>query len=91
MQDKLKGPTEVKKYDSYLIPRGASDILFPTDFEFLQHAYENISKQPSAVYKNKEFMEMFSLKSWATTKNNYNPMRDEYVNTSFLVTEYSNK
>jgi hypothetical protein len=31
---------------------------------------------------------MFALESWATTKNNYNPMREEYFNTSLLVTEY---
>ena len=86
--NKLAEPTEWKTYDNYLIPRGAADICFPSDFEFLQHAYENITGQPAAVYKNKEFVDMFALESWATTKNNYNPMREEYVNTSFLVTEY---
>ena len=32
---------------------------------------------------------MFAMDSWAITKNNFNPMREEYVNTSFLVTEYA--
>lgn len=71
-----------------MVPRGASDIMFPTDFGFLQHAYENISRQPCSIYKSKEFVDMFALPSWGTTRNNYNPMREEYVNTSFLVTEY---
>ena len=30
--DKLEGPTEWKNYEDYLIPRGAADICFPTDF-----------------------------------------------------------
>jgi len=33
-------------------------------------------------------MEMFALPVWCQTRNNYNPMKEEYVNTSFLVTEY---
>ena len=37
--NKLKSPTDWQKYDSYLIPRGSSDICFPTDFQYLQHAY----------------------------------------------------
>ena len=74
-------------YDTYLIPRGHADIYFPTDFYFLQHAYQEICGRPAQVYKNKEFMEMYALESWARTYNLYNPMWEEYVNTSFLVTE----
>lgn len=33
--NKLQSPTEWKAYDDYLIPRGAADICFPTDFEYL--------------------------------------------------------
>ena len=29
---KLKDPTKWKTYDSYLLPRGLSDICFPSDF-----------------------------------------------------------
>ena len=86
--DKLSAPTDQQTYDTLLIDRGQADICFPTDFRFLQHAYEKITKQPSSVYKNREFIDMFALQSWATTQNNYNPMREEYFNTSFLVTEY---
>lgn len=35
IENKLKGPTEAQKFSNYLIPRGAADILFPTDFHFL--------------------------------------------------------
>ena len=33
-------------------------------------------------------MNMFAKESWASCKNGYNPMREEYFNTAFLVTEY---
>lgn len=32
-------------------------------------------------------MDQYALESWAQTQNNYNPMKEEYVNTSFLVTD----
>lgn len=35
VENKLKGPTEAQKFNSYLIERGAADILFPVDFPFL--------------------------------------------------------
>ena len=73
--------------DTYLIPRGHADIYFPSDFFFLQHAYQEICGKPAQVYKNVEFMDQYALESWAQTQNNYNPMKEEYVNTSFLVTD----
>jgi hypothetical protein len=33
--NKLKEPTEWTQYDHYLIPRGSSDICFPSDFQYL--------------------------------------------------------
>ena len=30
--DKLEDPTKWKNYDTYLVPRGAADICFPSDF-----------------------------------------------------------
>jgi hypothetical protein len=35
ISNKLEKPTEQYNYNHYLIPRGAADICFPTDFEFL--------------------------------------------------------
>mmetsp|Transcript_13853 Transcript_13853/g.23626 ORF Transcript_13853/g.23626 Transcript_13853/m.23626 type:complete len:325 (+) Transcript_13853:229-1203(+) len=50
--NKLEGPTKWQEYDTYLIERGAADICFPSDFQFLQHAYESITNKPASVYKN---------------------------------------
>jgi hypothetical protein len=71
-----------------LVPRGAADICFPVDFHFLQHAYSRITNQrlSANVYKTHEFVDSFSLKSWCTTQNLFNPMQEEYFNTAFLVT-----
>lgn len=41
------------------------------------------------MYKNDEFMNLFALDTWCQTRNLYNPMKEEYYNTSFLVTEAS--
>ena len=40
---KLKDPTQWKTYETYLIDRGAADICFPVDFNYLEHAYESIT------------------------------------------------
>ncbi len=85
---KLKDPTKWTTFESYIIERGAADICFPVDFHFLQHAYKQITGKETLVYKTAEFVDLYSLKSWATTENMFNPMREEYVNTSFLVSEY---
>ena len=84
VSEKIDG---AKNFDNYLIPRGHADIYFPSDFFFLQHAYQEICGKPAQVYKNVEFMEVYALESWAQTENLYNPMFEEYVNTSFLVTD----
>lgn len=88
---KLKDPTQWKTFDTYLINRGEADICFPIDFFFLKHYYHQITGYPVNVYKTREFMELYALESWCQTMNLYNPMKDEYFNTSFLVTEHLKK
>ena len=39
ISNKLLEPTKWETYQSYLVPRGAADICFPSDFNYLQHAY----------------------------------------------------
>ena len=62
VSEKIEGAVN---HDSYLIPRGHADIYFPSDFFFLQHAYQEICGKPAQVYKNVEFMEVYALESWA--------------------------
>ena len=86
--NKLAAPMDQEEYDHYLIPRGSADICFPTDFHFLQHAYQEITQQPAQIYKHQEFMDIYSQESWTRVQNYHNAMREEYFNTSFMVTEY---
>lgn len=85
--NKLKDPTQWDTYETYLLERGAADICYPVDFHFLRHAYQKMTGLPATVYKTSEFVEQFALPSWCTTQNTFNPLRDEYFNTSFIVTE----
>lgn len=84
---KLKDPTQWQTFDSYLVRRGAADICFPVDFGFLQHAYQQITGRHARVHKTAEFVDLYALKSWCTTQNLYNPMREEYFNTSVMVSD----
>jgi len=84
---KLRDPTEWSTYSSYLVPRGHADICFPSDFHFLQHAYSQITGKNASIYKNQEFVKTYALENWAETENLYNPLKEEYFNTSFFVTE----
>lgn len=84
---KAEKPEDWVTHSSYLLERGEVDICFPSDFRFLQHAYSSISGKPSIVLKNKEFAEMFLKEGWGDTQNGYNPIKEEYINTSFLITE----
>lgn len=61
---KLKDPTKWKTYDHYLLPRGAADICFPVDFEFLKHYYKLLTGHTPSVYKTKDFVENYALESW---------------------------
>lgn len=83
--NKLSKPSEWETYDTYLVPRGTADICFPTNFHFLKHAYHKLTGKNPRILKNYEMFDEFALKGWWETKNGFNPMREEYVNTSFLI------
>ncbi len=65
--NKLKDPTKWKTYETYLTERGAADICFPVDFNFLKHAYQKISGFQSRVHKTSEFVDQYALSSWCAT------------------------
>jgi len=85
--NKLKDPTQWQTFDTYLIKRGEADICFPVNFNFLQHAYQQLTGFHARVLKTAEFVDQYALRSWCTTQNMYNPMREEYFNTSIMVTD----
>ncbi|CAK60925.1 unnamed protein product (macronuclear) [Paramecium tetraurelia] len=86
---KLAKPHERLDYESYLVERGVADIFFPTDFNFVQHMVKQILGMDSQIFKAYQFAEQFSQSSWTTTKSGYNPLKEDFGNTSFLVTDHS--
>ena len=53
----------------------------------MQNAYHQITGKQASVFKTQEFVDLYALESWGNTQNLYNPMREEYWNTSFLCTD----
>lgn len=41
---KLEESSDKTDYDSYLVPRGAADIFFPTDFYLVDEIYNQVKK-----------------------------------------------
>ncbi|KRX04263.1 hypothetical protein PPERSA_11387 [Pseudocohnilembus persalinus] len=78
---------EKQDYKDYLVKRGEADIFFPTDFRLLQSMYKEVTGKKSTIFKSKEFMQEFSKKEWTETKSGYNPLLEDFTNTSFFVTQ----
>jgi hypothetical protein len=76
-------------FETYLVARGDADIFFPVDFPFLQAMHQSVLGRSAQVVKTYEFMGEFSEEAWAQTKSSFNPIREDFANTSFLVTNLS--
>lgn len=88
-------------HDSLLVPTGSADIFFPTNFEAAKHLWMSCrgdavassehrgfraSVQPSAV-----FMNTYGNTRKTKTMTAYNPLLDDFANTSFLLADTSAK
>ena len=49
--------------------------------------YEKVFDKRSEVLKSHDFVEQFSEKNWAKTKSGYNPLKEDFANTSFFLTK----
>lgn len=84
---KLEASDAKKDYDSYLVPRGAADIFFPTNFRLLRLMHQKTTGNDSEFLKTWEFVERYSDKNWAATKSGYNPLKEDFLNTSFFISQ----
>lgn len=84
---KLEASEAKKDYDSYLVPRGTADIFFPTDFRLLKAMYQKVTGKKSLIMKSYEFVDEYSDKNWVTTKSGYNPLKEDFFNTSFFLSK----
>ena len=74
---------------TYLTRGYDCDIYFPTNFHQLARAYGahlHRTSESISVVKNQEFMKAFAETDLTTTKSGYNPLLQDYSNTSFLLT-----
>jgi len=85
VSQKLEKSAEKKDFDSYLVSRGIADIFFPTNFRYLRHGYKKITGKRAEIYKTYEFMDLFSKTKWTETKSGYNPIKEDFLNTSILT------
>lgn len=67
--------------------RGDADIFFPTDFRLVNEMWKKVFEREGHVVKSHEFMKEFGLENWATTKSGYNPIKEDFANTSFFVSK----
>ncbi|EIE25916.1 DUF185-domain-containing protein [Coccomyxa subellipsoidea C-169] len=84
-------------HSTYLMEPGSADIFFPTDFYMLERMYGVLAKQglasaggiSTAVMKSEAFMKRYASIADTTTSNGYNPLLQDYSNTSFFVGQLS--
>ncbi|BDA44160.1 hypothetical protein COCOBI_05-3440 [Coccomyxa sp. Obi] len=79
-------------HSTYLVDAGTADIFFPTDFYMLERMYGALSQRDPAsegittsVLKNEAFMKRYASIAETTTVQGYNPLLQDYSNTSFLI------
>ena len=48
--------------------------------------YKEITGKKSEIFKTSQFMKEFSREKWTETKSGYNPLKEDFANTSFFIT-----
>lgn len=82
-----------KDFGSYLVPRGAADVFFPSDFGMLARLYAVAGKggtRSISVQKSPDFLEKYADLAATRTITGYNPMVDDFQNTSVLICSAGN-
>lgn len=87
VQDKGKLAHEKEEFDTVMVKRGQADIMFPTNFRLLQHILHTDFQKRGLVYKSHQFMKEFAVSKWTETQSGYRPLRDDFQNTSVLITK----
>ena len=84
-------------YDSILQPPGSADVFFPTDFEAakrLWHAAAGVAgrgARGASVVPSSAFLNIYADTRKTKTLTAYNPLIDDFSNTSFLMAEAAAK
>ncbi|KAL3143873.1 hypothetical protein ABBQ32_003691 [Trebouxia sp. C0010 RCD-2024] len=72
---------------SYLVPQGTADIFFPTDFKLLHHLHHlaHQGETQGQIMKTRAFMEQHADLNATRTQSGYNPLLEDFANTSFYL------
>lgn len=85
-------------HDSLLVPTGSADIFFPTDFEATKQLWMSCQDRAQAapsdhvgvrasVQPTAAFMNTYGNTHRTKTMTAYNPLLDDFTNTSFLIAD----
>lgn len=84
---KLERSHEKHDYQTYLVGRGEADIFFPTDFQLISTMYKHVCNRKSTILKTHEFVDEFAKEKWCETKSGYNPLKEDFLNTSIITSD----
>lgn len=85
-----------RDHGTIYVPLGSADIFFPSDFKLLEVLYAQSAREKNAMYqedrlltgvaKANEYLSAFLPQNdTATTQSGFNPLLEDYSNTSFLL------
>ncbi|RHY98068.1 hypothetical protein DYB37_009631 [Aphanomyces astaci] len=75
-------------HDTYLVEGGIADVFFSTDFVKLKHAYclaQHRQAHQVSIVKSSAFLQQFADTAKTRTILGYNPLLEDYANTSFIL------
>jgi hypothetical protein len=84
---KLKESSDKQDFDDIYVKRGEADIFFPTNFRLLREMVKSATGKEAEYMKSWQFMDKYSDVKWSTTRSGYNPLKEDFLNTSFLITK----
>lgn len=86
-----------RDYDSILQPPGSADVFFPTDFEAAKRLWHTAAgvtgagAQGASVLPSSAFLNIYADTRRTKTLTAYNPLIDDFSNTSFFLAESASK
>lgn len=88
VQHQSGGITHDLKGD-YLVSPGDADVMFPTHFESIAKLHAAATRGKGAAarkYSTAAFMKRYAELPATRTTSGYNPLTEDFTNTSFLLT-----
>lgn len=88
---KLEGSDEKLDFKDHLVQRGDADIFFPTDFRMISEMTTGTLGTQGRYLKSYQFFDEFGGDSWGKTVSGYNPLKEDFWNTSFYISRVGNE